>query len=163
MRLAYDRPSRGLFIILADGRSTRSEDVAPGIVVDYDGAGKPVAIELEDVRGLVDEEALDQMTNPRIRTGEDLREYRERIGMSQEQLGQLLEIPRNTVARWERGEVAIEKRRMLELALRALLADVDVAVSELLNRIGKLRTASQAQTHETEGEESESSTPHNHR
>src|SRR5258708_7925476 len=102
MRISYDETSHGLFIIFADRPSEDSEDVAPGIVVDYDKSGTPIAIELEDVRGLVDEAVLRRLTKPRIESGSDLREYRERLGLTQQTLGNLLGIPRNTIARWER-------------------------------------------------------------
>ena len=41
--------------------------------------------------------------------------------MTQEQLGDLIDTPRNTIARWERDELPIAKARQLELALSAIL------------------------------------------
>lgn len=120
MRIAYDKESHGFFMRLKPGDYVESEEITPGIVVDFDAAGEPIAIELEDVRGFMNEDRLERITQPRIRKGADLREYRERLGMTQEELADKLEIPRNTIARWERGELAIEKTRLLELALSAL-------------------------------------------
>ncbi len=53
-------------------------------------------------------------------TGTTLRYRREALGLSQEGLARRLGIPRNTIARWERGELRIEHGEMLRLALRAL-------------------------------------------
>ena len=43
------------------------------------------------------------------------------MGLTQEQLGALIDIPRNTIARWEWDELPIAKARQLELALSAIL------------------------------------------
>lgn len=53
-------------------------------------------------------------------TGNDLRDARHGLGLSQAGLGALLGIPPNTIARWERGERAIRHPRMLRLALMQL-------------------------------------------
>jgi transcriptional regulator with XRE-family HTH domain/uncharacterized protein YuzE len=121
MRLAYDKNSHGLFITFADRPSASSEDIAPGIVVDFDRDGKAVAIEVEDVRGIVDEKVLARLVEPKIRKGADLREFRERFGLTQQQLGDALDLPRNTIARWEREDMNMEKSRLLELALQSLI------------------------------------------
>lgn len=121
MRIAYDKDTHGLFIRFGPGNYVESEEVSPGIVVDFDEAGNAIGLELEDVRGIVDEKMLERLTWPRIRSGADLRDFRERLGMTQEMLADLLEIPRNTIARWERDELAIEKLRLLELALASLI------------------------------------------
>jgi transcriptional regulator with XRE-family HTH domain/uncharacterized protein YuzE len=98
-----------------------SKEVAPGIVVDFDKDGKPIAVELEDVAAVMDPRELQALVHPRISKGADLRSFRERLGLTQEQLGALIDIPRNTIARWERDELPIAKTRQLELALSALL------------------------------------------
>lgn len=49
-----------------------------------------------------------------------LREWRQRHGASQGQLAAMLDVPINTIARWERGEVAIRHPQILALALEAL-------------------------------------------
>lgn len=49
-----------------------------------------------------------------------LRAWRQARGVSQGQLATMLEVPINTIARWERGEVAIRHPHILDLALQAL-------------------------------------------
>lgn len=53
-------------------------------------------------------------------TGEELRREREALGMTQAELGAALDVPGNTISRWERGTVPILRPRMLRLALWAL-------------------------------------------
>jgi len=53
-------------------------------------------------------------------TGAELRAARRALGLSQRALAVLLDVTENTVARWERGELAIAHPRMLELALKGL-------------------------------------------
>lgn len=121
MKMAYDEGSRGLWIQIAETKSHESEDIAPGVVVDYDRAGRLVAIEIEDVNGIVDDQALRQLIRPRINSGTDIRQFRKQVGLTQDQLGEALGIPRNTIARWERNELEIERRRLIELALAGLM------------------------------------------
>lgn len=40
-------------------------------------------------------------------TGKELKEYREKIGLTQEQLSEALQVASNTVSRWEREDRAI--------------------------------------------------------
>lgn len=56
-------------------------------------------------------------------TGEELRKRRERLGLSQAELGVALKRPRNTIARWERGEVNIESPGVLRFILDHLDRD----------------------------------------
>jgi len=118
--ITYDKDTHGVFVRLRPGRYDESEEIRPGFVIDFDAAGEPIAIEFEDVRGFMNEQNLERIVRPRIRKGADLRAYRKRLGLTQEALAEMLEIPRNTIARWERDELAIEKVRLLELALAAL-------------------------------------------
>lgn len=61
------------------------------------------------------------MTDERtITRGEQLRAWREARGLLQTQLAALLGVTSNSIARWERGEVAPVHPRMLWLALTAL-------------------------------------------
>lgn len=46
MKLKIDRQADALYLTLSDGKSDRSEEVAPGIVVDYDDRDQVVGIEL---------------------------------------------------------------------------------------------------------------------
>jgi len=52
-------------------------------------------------------------------TGQELRERRQKAGLTQVQLGALLDMPGNTVARYERGEMPI--RRVVALALERVM------------------------------------------
>ncbi len=40
-------------------------------------------------------------------TGKELKQYREKIGLTQEQLSEALQVASNTVSRWEREDRAI--------------------------------------------------------
>jgi transcriptional regulator with XRE-family HTH domain len=53
-------------------------------------------------------------------TGSELRTRRQALGWTQQALAERLGVPRNTIARWERGELRIEHERLLDLALEAL-------------------------------------------
>jgi transcriptional regulator with XRE-family HTH domain len=53
-------------------------------------------------------------------TPADLLAARQALGLSQAALAARLGIPRNTWARWERSELAIEKPEILRLALERL-------------------------------------------
>ncbi len=56
-------------------------------------------------------------------TGADLKSVRQQLGLTQAGLARALDIPVNTIARWERGEVPIRHARVLRLALERLLSD----------------------------------------
>ena len=53
---------------------------------------------------------------------EQLRRWRTRLGLSQTALGELLDVPQNTISRWELGQLPIEHGKMLRLALERLAA-----------------------------------------
>jgi uncharacterized protein YuzE len=42
-----------LYIKLADGISTESEEVAPGIVLDFDEQNRVIGVEIEDASSLI--------------------------------------------------------------------------------------------------------------
>ncbi|HWP43397.1 MAG TPA: helix-turn-helix domain-containing protein [Blastocatellia bacterium] len=76
----------------------------------------------------------------------EIKVVRKRLGLTQEQLAELLQVPTNTVARWERGEMK-PAGATLGLALRALeiehlkkstKANLDEA-ERTMNRIRKSR------------------------
>jgi DNA-binding XRE family transcriptional regulator/uncharacterized protein YuzE len=122
MKISYDERSRGLFISFGDpSRYHASKEIADGVVVDFDKSGKAIAVELEDVAAVIEPSEVSTLVRPRIKKGSDLRVFRDRLGLTQQQLGELIEIPRNTIARWEREELPIAKVRQLELALSASL------------------------------------------
>lgn len=53
-------------------------------------------------------------------TPEQFRTERERLGLSQAELGAAFEKPRQTIARWERGDMAIQHPAIMRLAFEAL-------------------------------------------
>ena len=48
MDFTYDKDTDSLYIALSPKTSTESEEVAPGIVVDYDALGHIVGLDIED-------------------------------------------------------------------------------------------------------------------
>lgn len=46
MKISIDKEADALYISLMDARVSESEEVAPGIIVDYDKKGEVVAIEV---------------------------------------------------------------------------------------------------------------------
>lgn len=46
MRMTYDKQADAAHIVLADGQVIESEEVAPGIVLDFDAAGRVLGIEV---------------------------------------------------------------------------------------------------------------------
>ena len=46
MRLKIDREADALYLTLTEGPASRSEEVAPGIIVDYDEQGRLVGVEV---------------------------------------------------------------------------------------------------------------------
>lgn len=53
-------------------------------------------------------------------SGAELREKRRALRLTQQQLAEALGVEKNTVARWERGELRPQSPRMLRLALIGL-------------------------------------------
>ena len=57
MKISIDKEADAIYISLTDARVSESEEVAPGVIVDYDKKGEVVAIEIlkrtipEQVRG----------------------------------------------------------------------------------------------------------------
>jgi len=50
MKTIYDKEDDALYVRFADAPVVESEEVAPGVVLDFDAEGRIVAIELLDVR-----------------------------------------------------------------------------------------------------------------
>lgn len=50
MKLHYDPQTDALYLRLSDTPSVDSEEVRPGLVLDYDDKNRVVAVELLDVR-----------------------------------------------------------------------------------------------------------------
>jgi uncharacterized protein YuzE len=53
-----------LYIKLAEGTSRESEEVAPGIVLDFDQQSRVIGIEIEDASKLVDLSRLEVLALP---------------------------------------------------------------------------------------------------
>lgn len=53
MNVKYDRDVDALYIELATGTADRSEEVKPGIVLDFDASGRLLGIEVLDVKDVV--------------------------------------------------------------------------------------------------------------
>ncbi|MFN2442764.1 MAG: DUF2283 domain-containing protein [Thermoanaerobaculia bacterium] len=132
MKYFYDQDHDALSLMLAERRVSESREVWPGIVVDFDAAGRPVGFDIDsgasalvDVKGLtpgreVRVSGSSLMDSERIADGADLRLRRESLGMTQAELASALGTTANTIARWERGELRVEHPRMLALAIGRL-------------------------------------------
>lgn len=57
-------------------------------------------------------------------TPQELRQRRQRMGLSQAQLGLAIQRPQNTISRWEQGTHAIEAEGVLRFLLAHLDADL---------------------------------------
>ena len=64
MVFEYESDTDMLYIKLADGVSTESEEVAPGIVLDFDERGRGIGIEIEDASNLIDLSRLELRALP---------------------------------------------------------------------------------------------------
>jgi uncharacterized protein YuzE len=64
MKLSYFPETDQLYIGLCDGKSVESEEVAPGIVLDFDGDGKVVGIDIEHASKALDLKTLEAHSLP---------------------------------------------------------------------------------------------------
>lgn len=64
MILQYHPDTDMLYIKLAGGVSTESEEVAPGIVLDFDEHSQVIGIEIEDASKFVDLSRLEVLALP---------------------------------------------------------------------------------------------------
>lgn len=64
MLFQYYADADMLYIKLADQVSTESEEVAPGIVVDFDEHNRAVGIEIEDASAFIDLSRLEVLALP---------------------------------------------------------------------------------------------------
>ncbi len=46
MKTHYDRDADALYVRFADGKIAESEEVSPGVVIDFDAEGRIVALEV---------------------------------------------------------------------------------------------------------------------
>ena len=66
--------------------------------------------------------------------GTALQQWRAAHRLSQGELAAMLDVPVNTLARWERSEVAIRHPRILELALHAIALSLEVSATRRASR-----------------------------
>lgn len=59
MKLHYYRETDSLYVDLHDGASATSEEVAPGVVLDFDEEGHVVGIDIDQASHVVDLSRLD--------------------------------------------------------------------------------------------------------
>lgn len=71
----------------------------------------------------------------------DLRAAREELGLTQKDLAEKLQINKNVLARWERGELRIAHPEMLRLAIAKLAYDTAQAAHETGSKLGQNPTA----------------------
>ncbi len=64
MIVQYNVDSDMLYIKLADGVSTESEEVAPGVVLDFDASNQVLGIEIEDAGKRIDLSRLEVASLP---------------------------------------------------------------------------------------------------
>lgn len=113
MNFFYDPQTDSLFIELAKRAYAESAEVADGLVVDFDADGRPIALDIQQASKVLDQPIL--AGPPALPfamlhvTPEVLREVRAALDMTQVDLASKLGVAPNTVARWERGVMAIEK------------------------------------------------------
>ena len=54
MRLSYHADTDSLYIHLVEHPGIEAQEVAPGIVVDFDDSGKPVGIDIDHAQNVLD-------------------------------------------------------------------------------------------------------------
>jgi len=128
MKYFYDRASDSLYLSFTERKKYKeSVEAAPGVVLDFDSAGRLIGIDLEHASKTVDvndlalhEEPVKEESQSAKVDGARLKRERENLGLSQAELARELTVSSNTIARWERGELKIEHPGMIDLALNAL-------------------------------------------
>lgn len=70
-------------------------------------------------------------TDSRGMDAERLRAERKRLGLTQQQLADLLDVRQRTISEWEREEVTIRHQQILALALEAIASRMGVEPKEL--------------------------------
>jgi uncharacterized protein YuzE len=64
MKLHYDPETDSLYIDLCEKTSVDSEEVAPGIVIDFDETGNAVGIDIENASKILDLTTLEAHSLP---------------------------------------------------------------------------------------------------
>ena len=70
MRLSYHADTDSLYIHLVEHPGTEAREVAPGLVIDFDAEGKPVGIDIDHARNVLDLSSLETDSLPlKAKTG----------------------------------------------------------------------------------------------
>ncbi len=69
MRIEYDPEADALYIALREAAVARTVEVTEGLVVDVDGEGRPVGIEVLDARELLGAAGLGKVTLENLLAG----------------------------------------------------------------------------------------------
>ncbi|MBS1258419.1 MAG: hypothetical protein MAG551_01478 [Candidatus Scalindua arabica] len=64
MRLSYHEETDSLYIHLVERPGVDADEVAPGIVVDFDTNGKPVGIDIDHAKNVIDLTTLETGSLP---------------------------------------------------------------------------------------------------
>nr|VFJ56353.1 MAG: Uncharacterized protein YuzE [Candidatus Kentron sp. DK]VFJ61426.1 MAG: Uncharacterized protein YuzE [Candidatus Kentron sp. DK] len=64
MKLSYHADTDSLYIHLAERPGVKAGEVAPGIVIDFDDTGKPVGIDIEHARDVLDLTSFETQSLP---------------------------------------------------------------------------------------------------
>jgi uncharacterized protein YuzE len=66
MVFEYRPESNMLYIKLADGTSSESEEIAPGVVLDFDTSNRVLGVEIEDASKFIDLSRLELKALPLV-------------------------------------------------------------------------------------------------
>lgn len=70
MRLSYHADTDSLYIHLVEHPGTEAREVAPGLVIDFDAEGKPVGIDIDHAKNVLDLTSLETDSLPlKAKTG----------------------------------------------------------------------------------------------
>lgn len=64
MKISYDAEVDALVIVLREGQVAESDEVAPGLIVDFDSSGVPLALEVLQARHLLSTDGTLQVELP---------------------------------------------------------------------------------------------------
>jgi uncharacterized protein YuzE len=61
MKTKYDPEANALYVKFSDEKIERTEELRPGIILDFDGAGHIVGIEMLDAKQILSKSALESL------------------------------------------------------------------------------------------------------
>lgn len=64
MRLSYHEDTDSLYIHLVERPGIEAREIAPGLVADFDAEGKPVGIDIDHARNILDLTTLEAESLP---------------------------------------------------------------------------------------------------